>query len=649
MLRGREMKDEGENEEILENEILIEEVEQEVSNVKEEPEDVEEMEEITEEGKSEENIEKSEEFVLEKNEEVEGTVEEEGKSEEDSKKYKVLEENVKKKKTVSIKVAAISISVVILVIVLFSTVFSLVNLGNTKIVDGVSINGVQLVGFSREDAKLEVDEVVKTQLEKNIVLVYSQFETSLIPEQIEVKYNVDKAIDEAYGIGRSSNIIKNNFDILYAMLFGKEISIEISYNDKALTEMIVDTSKKIPGSIKETNYYIENEDKILVITKGTPGISVKVEETKKMILDQIMNFKLGYIELPVENKQPSQISMDKIYQEVYKEPKNAYFQENPYKIYPHEDGVDFDISLEEARLLLQEDKEEYEVPLRFTAPEIPTHKLGAEAFPHKLTAFSTRYDALNINRTTNLVLASDKINGYVLLPGEEFSYNRVVGERTIRAGYKEAAMYSGGEVVDGLGGGICQISSTLYNIVVQANLEIVERSNHQFLTSYVGAGKDATVVYGAIDFKFKNTRNYPVRIVSSVKNGVAQMELYGVKEELEYDVKIETDIINTIPYSTRYVEDGTLDSGVEKTKQNGAQGCKSIAYKVTRLNGVVVSREVLSNDTYSAITKIVRRGTKGAQPVQQTQPPTQNQATPQTPAVTTNTTTDGKPVTTITP
>src|SRR5699024_8061323 len=103
------------------------------------------------------------------------------------------------------------------------------------------------------------------------------------------------------------------------------------------------------------------------------------------------------------------------------------------------------------------------------------------------------------NRSTNLRLASDKINGTVLLPGEEFSYNKIVGERTIEAGYKDAAIYSGGQVVDGLGGGICQISSTLYNAVVQANLEIIERSNHYFKTSYVEAGKDATVVYGQID------------------------------------------------------------------------------------------------------------------------------------------------------
>ena len=597
-------------EEIIETEDLIEEIE-----IEEEAEEaVEEVEETIETVEAGEVVEELEDNKEEKEQETSEEVEE------PSKEYKVVKEEKSERKKVSIAVATVTIVSLVIIIMLFSTVFALVNLGNDQMIDGVTISGVQLVGLNREDAKIEVEEAIMAQLEKSILLKYKEFETSISPEQIEIKYDIEKAVDTAYGIGRNSNIVKNNFDILFSMMFGKDVSPEVSYNDKALTEMIEDISKKIPGSVKENSFYIEGE--VLIITKGTPGIAVKTKETKQLILSQILNFDSKFIELPVENKIPGPINIDEIYQEVHKEPKDAYFVETPtFKIYPHEDGVDFDISLEEARLLIQEDKPEYEIPLKFTKPAIPIEKLGAEAFPHQLSVFSTKYDALNTNRSTNLLLASNKIDGIVLLPGEEFSYNKVVGERTISAGYKEAAMYAAGEIVDGLGGGICQISSTLYNVAVQANLEIVQRSNHQFLTSYVGAGKDATVVYGVIDFKFKNSRNYPIKILSSVKNGVAQMEIYGIKEDVEFDVKIETEIISTISYGTTYVEDPTLDAGVETVKQYGMTGYKSVAYKVCRFNGVIVSREVLSNDTYSAMNKIVRRGTKGAQPVQQTTPP----------------------------
>lgn len=530
--------------------------------------------------------------------------------------YKVVKE--KSKKQVKLAAAIISIVTLIIIILFVSTIFALVNLGNDKIIDGVSIKGVELVGLSMEDAKLEIEEAIKNELSKSITLKYEEYETSISPEQLEANYNVEEAIKGAYSIGRDGNIIKNNYDILFSMLFGKRIDIDFSYNDKILTDMVLDISKKIPGSMKDNSYYIEGDK--LIITKGKPGLVIKTEEMKKQIIEQVKSPVKNFLEIPVENNSPGAIEIDTIYQEVQKAPKDAYYTENPFTIHPHEDGVDFAITLEEARTIVSENKEEYEIPLKFTTPAKTTNQIGAEAFPNLLSTFSTRYDAGNRNRSINLELASSKINGTILMPGEEFSYNKVVGERTIAAGYKEAAMYSGGQVVDGLGGGICQISSTLYNVVVQANLEILERSNHQFKTSYVDAGKDATVVYGVIDFRFKNTRKYPIKIVSTVSGGIAEMKIYGVKEEVEYDIKIETEILSSIPFGIKYIEDNSLDTGVERVQQYGTAGCKSVAYKVCRLNGVVVSRTVLSKDTYSAMTKIIKRGTKNSKPVQTTSP-----------------------------
>ena len=188
-----------------------------------------------------------------------------------------------------------------------------------------------------------------------------------------------------------------------------------------------------------------------------------------------------------------------------------------------------------------------------------------------------------------------------------------------------------------LGGGICQISSTLYDAVVYANLEIVERHNHGFLTSYVGAGKDATVVYGSLDFKFKNTRKYPITIKASASNGIAKIEIYGIKEENEYDVEIVTTILNTIPFSIKYEDDASLPQGTEKVTQGGMNGCRSITYKILKQNGKEVSRKILSTDTYSAMNKIITRGTKREEvitpeePIKPVEP--QEPVTPQEPVV----------------
>ena len=258
--------------------------------------------------------------------------------------------------------------------------------------------------------------------------------------------------------------------------------------------------------------------------------------------------------------------------------------------------------------MLQEEKPEYEIALKITKPKKTVKDIGTEAFPDLLATFSTNYQASNVSRTTNLKLASNKINGTVILPNEEFSYNKVVGERTISAGYKMAATYSNGQVVDGLGGGICQISSTLYDAVVMANLNVTTRRSHQFVTSYVPAGKDATVVWGAQDFKFVNSRKYPVRIVATVEGGVATVQIWGIKEEVEYNISIETKKVATIEYTTQYVQDASLPVGQQKVIQAGNNGRKVEAYKVTKLNGQVVSTTLLSRDTYNAMKRIVHVG-----------------------------------------
>jgi vancomycin resistance protein YoaR len=194
------------------------------------------------------------------------------------------------------------------------------------------------------------------------------------------------------------------------------------------------------------------------------------------------------------------------------------------------------------------------------------------------------------------------------MPGETFSFNQVVGKRTVEDGYKDAKIYENGKVVDGLAGGICQISSTLYNAVLLANLEIVERTNHSYTSSYVPAGRDATVVYGVKDFQFKNTRSYPIKIEGTVSSGIVTFKIHGIKEETEYEVKIIPTTTSTIPYTTQTTVDYSLASGETVIDQEGHSGCKVTTYKQLWLNGKMVSQELLSNDTYNAMQKIIRVG-----------------------------------------
>ena len=248
--------------------------------------------------------------------------------------------------------------------------------------------------------------------------------------------------------------------------------------------------------------------------------------------------------------------------------------------------------------------------MKYTNPKVKIKNLKIDVFPNQLSTFSTRFDESNKDRSTNLNIAASKIDGTILSPGEEFSYNKIVGERSIKAGYKEAKIYQGGQIIDGLGGGICQISSTLYNAVVCAGLEVTERYNHQFITSYVQPGRDATVAYGSKDFKFVNNRTYPIRIDVYISNGIAKVDIYGIKEKDEKVIDIDVETVSTIPYETKYQTDTSLPNGTEKLKQKGANGVIVKAYKIIKQNGITVSKELLSKDTYNPLEKIILKSSK---------------------------------------
>ena len=513
----------------------------------------------------------------------------------------------KKKKTINLVIIT---TILICALIIFSVIFALININNDKILSGITIVGIDVSKLTQEEAMKKIEELVQEKEMRDITLKYDDYETTINGKQFSIKFDIEKAVSEAYNIGKEGNIVVNNYNILWTQLFKKNIQMPVYYDDEALNTKLQDISSKIPGTVKQTNYYIEDEN--LIIVKGTAGIKIKEDEIKNQIITAIeqLEEKNIIITIPVENVEPDEINLEKIRSEIYKEPEDAYVSKNPTTVHPHVNGVDFKITIEESKKLLEEDKKEYTIPLKITIPSKTINDLGEEAFPDLIATYTTRYDPSNYNRSNNLALASKKINGTILMPGEIFSYNKVVGARTIEAGYKEAGAYAGGGVVQSVGGGICQISSTIYNTALLANLEIVDRSNHQFQTSYVSVSRDATVSWGSLDFKFKNTRSYPIKIVASAKNGVAKISFYGIKEETEYDVVIQPKVLSYIPYTVKYIEDSTLEQGKEVVEQLGYNGCKSEAYRILKLNGKVVSKTLLSRDTYDPMQRIVRRGTK---------------------------------------
>ena len=469
----------------------------------------------------------------------------------------------------------ISLLVFIILLSIAFFIFTFLNSKNENIISGVSIKGVDVSNLSREKAKETIQNFINENLPENINLVHNDYQTSIPLSALNVNFDIDSAVEQAYTIGKSGNIFENSFTALKTWMNPTNIEISVTLDEEQLRTALNDISSKLPDTVIESGYYIEGND--LIVTSGSEGNVVNVDQMCTYIKNGISNLTLKNrtLDIATVSKQPSEINIEKIYNEIYKQPVDAYYTQNPFAVYPSENGLDFAISLDEAKDMLLEEKSEYVIPLKTLYPNVTTNMIGTEAFPDLLSTYSTKYSTRDRDRTTNLQLAASKINGTVLMPGETFSYNQVVGERTIAAGYKEAPIYVSGEVVDGLGGGICQITSTLYNAVLYANLEIVERSNHQFVPSYVTASRDATVVYGSIDFKFKNNRDYPIKLVCSVSGGIAKFDIYGLRIDNEYEVEISS-----------YVTGSTADSTYSE------------AYRILKQNGQVVSTELLSKDTY---------------------------------------------------
>ena len=206
----------------------------------------------------------------------------------------------------------------------------------------------------------------------------------------------------------------------------------------------------------------------------------------------------------------------------------------------------------------------------------------------------------NKNRNTNINLSAQAINGVTVMPGETFSFNETTGQRTEAKGYKEAIAISGGQNVPDIGGGVCQTSSTLFNAVARADLEIVYRSPHAWPSSYVEKGMDATVNWPNLDFKFKNNKDTPIFIVSYYADQKVTVEIYGVSLGDGVAIDLESEVTKTVkpPSDTKYVQNTNLPSGTQKETIKARTGYVVDTYKIWYQNGVETKRELLCTSNY---------------------------------------------------
>ena len=249
-----------------------------------------------------------------------------------------------------------------------------------------------------------------------------------------------------------------------------------------------------------------------------------------------------------------------------------------------------------------------ELPIKQIAKRISDDDLNKIVEPQ--SEFTTKFPLSKITRNININTAVGKVDGTVLMPGDKFSFNKVVGQRTIKNGFKLAGVYKNGKHDVGIGGGICQVSSTLYNAALLAGLKVRERHNHSLPVPYVPPGRDATVDYGSFDLVIENSLDHPVSFSGSMGKGNLTFRVLGAKDP-STSYKVVSEVLKSWSNGVKYVNDPSLPLGKEKVVEKGAQGYLATTSRVVLRDGVEVSREKLGTSRYKGGVKIIAKNLAG--------------------------------------
>ncbi|MRS12450.1 MAG: hypothetical protein EG823_05180 [Actinobacteria bacterium] len=303
--------------------------------------------------------------------------------------------------------------------------------------------------------------------------------------------------------------------------------------------------------------------------------------------------------------------------EVGKPARDAGFQvsNGVVAIVPAEDGLQADaedLALRLTGVLTGSGERRAELTMHRVAPEITTEEAQAMGIVERLSTFTTDYAASNKPRVNNIHILADALDGTLIPPGGTFSFNETIGPRTAEKGYQEANAIVNGKLVPQLGGGICQVGTTIFNTVFFSGLPVVERHNHSLYISHYPTGRDATVTWGGADFKFKNDTPNWVLVATGYSSSTITISLYGTKPgyEVTYETGPWTDIVAP---PIREVPDPTLPAGSRVVEEKGVSGRKCVVVRHVLQNGVEIRTDTFKS-AYKAAEEVVRVGTGTAVP-----------------------------------
>lgn len=431
----------------------------------------------------------------------------------------------------------IGIGIVSAIVILFIGMIGS-KVSGDKIAKNTYINGINVGGLTREDAKSELEQKYRL---KDLDIVYLDKSWQVPYKDIDLSYDLDSTVENAYKINKENNFIENIYQTIKSE-FGQKnnLNITVDYNEDKLKKCIENISKDINVDVKDASININGPS--IEVSDSISGLKVNVEESLKNIVREL---KKGNTE--------AELIVTKVQPSIKRE------------------------QLQEVNTLLG--------------------------------SYTTKFDSSVSGRSTNIRLASNRTSDVLIMPGESFSYNEHTGMRTIENGYKNAPVIVQGVVQEGLGGGVCQVSSTLYNAALYSGVSFVELKNHSIPSTYVSKGRDATVTDSGIDFVFKNNLEYPIYVKNYVSGNTVTCQIYGSSKDKQ-NIQISTSIDGVSEAPIKKVEDPTILKGKEKQLEKGRNGYTVSTYRIYKdENGDVIKKEKVATSYYPKKQGVIAVGT----------------------------------------
>ncbi len=461
------------------------------------------------------------------------------------------------------------------------------------VADKISVGGVEIGGMSIEDAKVALEGAALDENAAVEITVGDELFTIGAKEagaSFDIEKSIEKAVAESKGV--------------FSGLFKKNVAMSVAVDREMLKEVL----KKAERDVIQTSALVSSDG--ILVTNGRSGRAFSEEIYEKVTAGFASGegVEAQFVITYPDSFEPKEFLS--AFSSEYKEAEYIRGEGGEITVTPEAPGVVFDMATAVSMMKSHtEEGEVFTIPCEVKLSEKTKAELEEKLFRDTLGAYTTNYSSSSANRASNISLATSSIDGIILMPGEEFSFNNSVGKRTVERGYKTAGAYVAGETVDQVGGGICQVSSTLYNAVLLSNLEISSRRSHQMTVSYVPMGRDATVNWGTTDFKFKNNTEYPIKVTGVTKGRNVTISIVGTATVENMEVKILTDTVSVLEPPVETVEDAEKEVGYTNTKA-GSKGYVVDATRVVYSNGVEISRESPVRSRYNPKKTVVTVGTK---------------------------------------